>query len=249
MEPAPEEAGPASKLHQPSSPHPDIQPAPALRPETDDVHDDSTTNNHNHHGAPQSSASSTSTSSRPVSAVVPPYWRRHERNTSHVSQSSLRGAARITLEDHTADPNSETSRGLWASSVTIDDHVIVRGMTGVGSYVVWNCTVQTLDVSFGSWRECGWNRLSNLVVSDIGWTDCCSDEVCCLSPFSCPCLGFRGCLADSWTCYRYSEFDDLRQRLVDSFPHARNALPALPPKSVICTFWCSFSLLYCHALS
>lgn len=35
---------------------------------------------------------------------------------------------------------------------------------------------------------------------------------------------------------RYSEFDDLRQRLVDSFPHARNALPALPPKSVICRF-------------
>ncbi|KAJ5252579.1 hypothetical protein N7489_002989 [Penicillium chrysogenum] len=170
MEPAPEEAGPASKLHQPSSPHPDIQPAPALRPETDDVHDDSTTNNHNHHGAPQSSASSTSTSSRPVSA------------------SSLRGAARITLEDHTADPNSETSRGLWASSVTIDDHVIVRGMTGVGSYVVWNCTVQTLDGG-------------PIVVR-----------------------------------MRYSEFDDLRQRLVDSFPHARNALPALPPKSVIYKF-------------
>ena len=33
---------------------------------------------------------------------------------------------------------------------------------------------------------------------------------------------------------RYSEFDDLRQRLVASFPHARNALPALPPKSVLC---------------
>lgn len=33
---------------------------------------------------------------------------------------------------------------------------------------------------------------------------------------------------------RYSEFDDLRQRLVSSFPHARNALPALPPKSVLC---------------
>ncbi|CAG7962425.1 unnamed protein product [Penicillium nalgiovense] len=75
-----------------------------------------------------------------------------------------------------------------------------------------------------------------LVVSDIGWTDCCSDEVCCLSPFCCPCPGLRACLADSWTWYRYSEFDDLRQRLVDSFPHARNALPALPPKSVIYKF-------------
>lgn len=35
---------------------------------------------------------------------------------------------------------------------------------------------------------------------------------------------------------RYSEFDDLRQRLESAFPHARNALPALPPKSVLCMF-------------
>lgn len=35
---------------------------------------------------------------------------------------------------------------------------------------------------------------------------------------------------------RYSEFDDLRQRLVASFPHAKSALPALPPKSVFCMF-------------
>ncbi|KGO45752.1 hypothetical protein PEX1_023160 [Penicillium expansum] len=145
MEPAPEEAGPASEPH-PSSPHPDTQPFPAL----DTIHANPTaTNTHSQNGPPQSSASSTSTTSRPISAVVPPYWRRHERNASHASQSSLHGAARITLEDHTADPNSETSRGLWASSVAIDDHVVVRGMTGVGSYVVWNCTVQTLDVSFG----------------------------------------------------------------------------------------------------
>lgn len=157
MEPATEETGPASKPH-PSSPHPDIQPAPALRPETDTdtdtPHDNPTaTNTHSQNGPTKSSASSASTTSRPLSAVVPPYWCRHERNISHVSQSSLSGAAHITLEDHTADPNSETSRGLWASSVAIDDHVVVRGMTGVGSYVVWNCTIQTLDVSFGSCGE------------------------------------------------------------------------------------------------
>ncbi|KAG0154684.1 hypothetical protein PDIDSM_252 [Penicillium digitatum] len=188
MEPAPEEAGPAFKPH-PSSPHPDTEPFPALQPETDTdtTHANSVaTNAHGQSGPARSSASSFSTTSLPVSAVVPPYWRQHERNASHVSQSSLHGAAHITLEDHTADPNSETSRGLWASSVTIDDHVVVHGMTGVGSYVVWNCTVQTLDGSPIVLRM------------------------------------------------RYSEFDDLRQRLVDSFPHARNALPALPPKSVIC---------------
>jgi hypothetical protein len=86
-----------------------------------------------------------------VSGVVPPYWCRHERNASQVSQSSLSHGAPITLEDHAADPNSETSRGLWARSVSIDDHVVVQGMTGVGSYVVWNCTIYTLDVSFNLW--------------------------------------------------------------------------------------------------
>lgn len=53
----------------------------------------------------------------------------------------------ITLEDHAADPECETSRGLWAQSVLIEDHVVVHGKTGVGAYVVWNCRIQTLDVS------------------------------------------------------------------------------------------------------
>ncbi|CAG7924374.1 unnamed protein product [Penicillium olsonii] len=160
MEPQPE-AGAASP-HSESNP----EPSPARDPETD-------------------TQSTTSTASRPVSGVIPPYWRRHDRNVSHASHSSLRG---ITLEDHTADPDSETTRGLWARSVAIDDHVVVRGMTGVGSYVVWNCTIQTLD--------------GGPIVIRM----------------------------------RYSEFDDLRQRLVASFPHARNALPALPPKSVLFKF-------------
>ncbi|KAJ6172304.1 hypothetical protein N7470_001371 [Penicillium chermesinum] len=114
---------------------------------------------------------------RPVSGVVPPYWQRHERGSSRASQASLRSTL-ITLEDHTADPDSETSRGLWARSVTIDDHVVVRGRTGVGAYVGGPMVVRM----------------------------------------------------------RYSEFDDLRQRLVLSFPHAKNALPALPPKSVLFKF-------------
>jgi hypothetical protein len=55
------------------------------------------------------------------------------------------GTPAITLEDHTEDPDSDSSRGLWAKSVTIDDHVLVEGKTGVGAYVVWNCKVQTLE--------------------------------------------------------------------------------------------------------
>ncbi|KAJ5739368.1 hypothetical protein N7533_012152 [Penicillium manginii] len=134
----------------------------------------------------QQESSASSSKSRPVSAVVPPWWQRHERNVSRASQSSLRNT--ITLEDHTADPDSETSRGLWARNVAISDHCVVQGKTGVGAYVVWNCVVQTLDGG-------------PIVVR-----------------------------------MRYSEFDDLRQRLVSSFPHAKSALPALPPKSVLFKF-------------
>lgn len=35
---------------------------------------------------------------------------------------------------------------------------------------------------------------------------------------------------------RYSEFDELRSLLAAAFPHARNALPPLPPKSVLFKF-------------
>ncbi|KAL4936500.1 hypothetical protein BDV06DRAFT_92064 [Aspergillus oleicola] len=124
---------------------------------------------------------------RPVSGIVPPYWS-HARNASRTSQFSVDGGPAITLEDHTEDPNSETSRGLWAKSVTIDDHVVVQGKTGIGAYVVWNCKIRTLEGGMITVRM------------------------------------------------RYSEFDDLRQKLVKSFPHAKNALPALPPKSVVYKF-------------
>lgn len=85
-----------------------------------------------------------SSTDRSVSGVIPPYWS-HHRNISRTSQISLDQPA-ITLEDHTEDPNSETSRGLWAKSVTVDDYAVVQGKTGVGAYVVWNCRIQTLDV-------------------------------------------------------------------------------------------------------
>lgn len=84
---------------------------------------------------------------RNVSGVIPPYWS-HHRNSSRASQASLEQLPPITLEDHTEDPNSETSRGLWARSVAVDDHAVVQGKTGVGAYVVWSCRIQTLDVSF-----------------------------------------------------------------------------------------------------
>lgn len=54
----------------------------------------------------------------------------------------------IGLEDHT-DESSEQCKALWAKGVTIDDYVVVSGTApGLGAYVVYNCTVETLDVSF-----------------------------------------------------------------------------------------------------
>lgn len=37
-------------------------------------------------------------------------------------------------------------------------------------------------------------------------------------------------------CKRYSEFDDLRGQLIQTFPNFRAAMPELPPKSVISKF-------------
>ncbi|KAI9811344.1 MAG: PX domain-containing protein ypt35 [Pycnora praestabilis] len=79
-------------------------------------------------------------------SIPPPYWQ-HQRAGSYASVESTRPArsAGITLEDHTEE-SSDQCGALWAKSVSIDDHVIVSGSrTGVGAYVVWNCTVETLD--------------------------------------------------------------------------------------------------------
>lgn len=169
MESATEEATPApaaapSPLPQLSSPHAATQSEADQNLSSDEIGDDNANanaqantneNHHNHHNpndtagtthTPLDSAAS-STKSRPASSVVPPFWQRHERTVSRASLSSLAQSRIIRLEDHTADPDSETSRGLWARSVAIEDYVVVQGKSGVGSYVVWNCTIQTLDVS------------------------------------------------------------------------------------------------------
>ncbi|KAL6248911.1 hypothetical protein RBB50_003974 [Rhinocladiella similis] len=116
----------------------------------------------------------------------PPYWH-HNRNASYSSEFSDRPPP-ITLEDHTL--SREASRAaLWAKSITIDDYVIVQGTTGIGSYVVWNCKVQTLDGGPMIIRK------------------------------------------------RYSEFDELRSRLIKEFIHStKSSLPPLPPKSAIYKF-------------
>ena len=78
--------------------------------------------------------------------IVPPYWQQHRRFESYSSVSHLRPTP-ISLHDNTEDCLDEISP-LWARSVSIDDHVLVRGnVPSVGDYVVWICNIEMLDVS------------------------------------------------------------------------------------------------------
>ncbi|KAF2132778.1 PX-domain-containing protein [Dothidotthia symphoricarpi CBS 119687] len=123
-------------------------------------------------------------------SFIPPYWQRHERNASRLSSySSDNGRPTpIALEDHTEE-GSDQLNVLWCKGVTIDDYVVVSGTAkGLGAYVVWNCTVETLDGGPMKIRK------------------------------------------------RYSEFEDLRQKLVTTFPQAGGSMPQFPPKSVISRF-------------
>ncbi|KAF2088348.1 Phox-like protein [Saccharata proteae CBS 121410] len=95
-----------------------------------------------------STSSTTNTTTSANNHPIPPYWQPHQRNPSTLSHASVNDLGRptpIVLEDHTVE-DSEQSRALWAKSVSIDDYVVVSGnVPGVGAYVVWNCTVRTLD--------------------------------------------------------------------------------------------------------
>jgi PX domain len=143
---------------------------------------------------------------RPISGVVPPYWR-HQRAASRASFASVASSKpAITLEDHSEDPDASSTRGLWAKDVTIDDYAVVSGKTGIGAYVVWMCRVQTLDV--------------RTLPNKRGKKE----------------LTYRRQGGPMVIRMRYSEFDELRQLLARAFPHSTNALPPLPPKSVLFKF-------------
>lgn len=76
---------------------------------------------------------------------APPFWTRHDRTMSAVSYQSILQTrpAPIQLEDH-SEEDHEQSQGCWARSVTVDDYVVISGPSGIGAYIVWNCTVSTL---------------------------------------------------------------------------------------------------------
>ncbi|KAK7191919.1 Phox-like protein [Paraphaeosphaeria sporulosa] len=151
------------------------------------------------------------------SSIVPPYWQRHERNASRQSSYSVEARDPIRLEDHT-DEGSEQCKALWAKHVTIDDYVVVGSGTtpALGAYVVWNITVDTLNVS--------------AVVAP-------SSSPCCLGHSTDPSFDQGSPMK---IIKRYSDFDDLRQKLVQTFPHLVGAMPPLPPKSIVSRFRSKF---------
>lgn len=82
---------------------------------------------------------------------TPPYWNRRNRSVSNVSYISINAPTRrppILLEDHT-EAHHESNNGLWARGVKINDYHVVSGSAiGAGSYVVWHCLVETLEVCY-----------------------------------------------------------------------------------------------------
>lgn len=76
--------------------------------------------------------------------ISPPFWS-HGRTTSNVSYQSIRHLRPdpILLEDH-SEEDHDSGKACWARHVNIDDYVVVSGPTGIGSYVVWNVTIETL---------------------------------------------------------------------------------------------------------
>lgn len=78
----------------------------------------------------------------------PPYWvQSHSRSFSNISIESMNGG--ITLQDNTDEEAQDSkNKACWAKNVYIEDHVVINGSrTGIGAFVVWNITVETLHVS------------------------------------------------------------------------------------------------------
>lgn len=82
------------------------------------------------------------TSSSPTTS--PPYWvHSHQRSFSNLSVESVMPGA-ITLEDNDNAADVK-NKACWAKSVYIEDYVVVNeNRTGIGAFIVWNITVETL---------------------------------------------------------------------------------------------------------
>ncbi|TAQ90103.1 hypothetical protein B7494_g1519 [Chlorociboria aeruginascens] len=139
--------------------------------------------------------------------TAPPYWvQSHQRSVSNISVESIAAGGIRLLDNTSPDVEDSKNKACWAKCVYIEDHVVINGnRTGIGSFVVWNITVETLRVCFSRRGK----EDSGLRVHQGG--------TMCIRK-------------------RYSEFDDLRQKLLQTFPNSEAAMPELPPKSLISKF-------------
>ncbi|KAH0291189.1 PX-domain-containing protein, partial [Aureobasidium sp. EXF-3399] len=71
--------------------------------------------------------------------VIPPYFNGGRLARTDSATPATHG---IDLVDQ-SDEDHEIGRACWASDVSVDDYVVVGGSTGIGAYVVWNCTIET----------------------------------------------------------------------------------------------------------
>lgn len=103
--------------------------------------------NHDKDNGGEESGAGTLQTSPTHPPLIPPHWS-HHRHESYISiDDEDRGPAPITLEDNTGE-DSERSSSCWARRVSVNDYVVVSGsIPTVGTFVVWNCKVDTLDVS------------------------------------------------------------------------------------------------------
>lgn len=81
----------------------------------------------------------------------PPFWTEHQRSISTVSYCSVHKSYRrqsISLDDNTEN-EAEEDHVVWAKCVTIENYTVVAGRGlgdwAPGTYVAWNCTVETLE--------------------------------------------------------------------------------------------------------
>jgi hypothetical protein len=89
--------------------------------------------------------------------MSPPYWQRGNSilsetgsSSQHTRNKANRLSGPIRLHDNSDETENDQARACWAKSARINDYVIVSGSVsraGLGSYVVWNCTIETLNVS------------------------------------------------------------------------------------------------------
>jgi hypothetical protein len=186
-------------------------------------------------------ASSSSPVVSPASTTSPPYWLNHNQQTySTLGEGSTESGGITMMDNEVDDEDGNNPRGsaCWARAVEIPDYVVVNGSaTNIGAFVVFNVRVQTMNVSawllsafpglrpayssamFGSQRRQDGGSSFKHSLSSI-----CKTDTLVISSYQGSYMNIRK---------RYSEFDDFRKRLVQTFPNFEAAVPALPPKSLI----------------